>query len=146
MFRNCLLFLIFTLTFNTSFSQNSKNTNVKDKTSGSLLYSIHSVFASNSSRIEIKQLSDQYDLHIRPDSAPFKKITITKNEFLDLKNILTKIEKNTSHKKTFCKRFWVEINYTQTNTSKVFCSRSETNPTRLTKKFLNEVDYLYKKY
>lgn len=146
MFRNCFLFFTLTLALNVSFSQNSKKTNVAEMSQESLIYSVQSVFASNSSRIEIKNLNDQYYLYVRPDTAKFKKIIITKNEFLDLKDMLTKIQKNNSHKKTFCNRFWVEINYSETKTSKVFCSRSKTNPTKLTKQFLNEVDYLYKKY
>lgn len=141
MFKHNLLFIAITLIGLNSWAQSQQKKIVAEKN----LYSIHSVFASNSSRVEIKLVNDQHTLIVKPSHTKFKTIKLTAVEFLDLKKMLSQIDKNQAHNKSFCNRFWVEIKYLETGTSKVFCSRSKTKPTKLTKQLLSEIEYLYKK-
>jgi hypothetical protein len=98
--------------------------------------------ASYISLIAVSGTKNDLQIKVKPFKQPEKNIKLNKTDSSSVYKLVTKIQKQKTHKAHFCDRFRADINIKVENKSKTFCLQSITKPAKLVKKFLNQVEIL----
>lgn len=131
--KNYLVLILF-LSFKYTYASDKNNTQIETQ------FKIQQ--ASYVSQIEVSGSKNNLQLKLKPFKNLEKNIKLNKIDSNSVYKLVTEIQKQKTHKAHFCDRFRADIKIKDEKKSKTFCLQSVTKPTKLVKKFLNQVEIL----